>query len=130
MITLAIRTDNPDAELHILRDTKIVMSRRWRAHRELSDTLHSELAKLLETLHMHQDDISNVVAYQGPGSFTGLRIGLATANALAYSLHVPIVGASGDGWIVNGLNQLSTSEPGKYVQPVYGANPHTTKPVK
>lgn len=35
-------------------------------------------------------DIKNIVAVNGPGSFTGLRIGLSQAKTLAYSLNVPI----------------------------------------
>lgn len=130
MITLAICTNNPDAELHILRYEEVIASRQWRAHRQLSDTLHRELIQLLAKASLNVDDITGVVVHQGPGSFTGLRIGFAAANALAYSLHVPIVGASGDDWVADGLERLSTGEPGNCVQPIYGADPHTTKPRK
>jgi tRNA threonylcarbamoyl adenosine modification protein YeaZ len=39
-------------------------------------------------------DLTGVIVGTGPGSFTGLRIGLATAKTIAYTLDVPIVGAS------------------------------------
>lgn len=125
-----MRTDNPDAELYLIQGGEAVSSRRWQAHRQLSDTLHSELIELLADASAGFSDVVGVVVYQGPGSFTGLRIGLATANAYAYSLHVPIAGASGDSWIIDGIKKLSTTKAGHYIQPMYGADPHTTRPRK
>lgn len=49
---------------------------------------------LLETLlQQHQltlQDMSSIEVVEGPGSFTGLRVGIAIANALAFTLGVPI----------------------------------------
>lgn len=39
--------------------------------------------------------IEKVIVHQGPGGFTGLRVGVATANALAYALGLPVVGVAG-----------------------------------
>jgi tRNA threonylcarbamoyladenosine biosynthesis protein TsaB len=36
-------------------------------------------------------DIEGVVCFKGPGSFTGLRIGLTVGNALAYAQNIPVV---------------------------------------
>lgn len=129
-MVLVMRTDSSDAELHLIKGERAVSSRQWQAYHQLSDTLHSELIELLADARAGFSDIAGVVAYQGPGSFTGLRIGLATANAYAYSLHVPIVGVSGDSWIIDGIKKISTAKAGHYIQPMYGADPRTTRPRK
>ncbi|MDI3309913.1 MAG: tRNA (adenosine(37)-N6)-threonylcarbamoyltransferase complex dimerization subunit type 1 TsaB [Thermoanaerobacterium sp.] len=50
-----------------------------------------ELLKMAET---KKEEITHIAVCEGPGSFTGLRIGAATAKGLAQSLDVPIVGVS------------------------------------
>lgn len=57
---------------------------------ELLTTLDALLGEVGATLV----DVAAVVVGTGPGSFTGLRVGLATAKALAYGLHRPIVGVA------------------------------------
>jgi tRNA threonylcarbamoyladenosine biosynthesis protein TsaB len=68
--------------------------------------------------------------YKGPGSFTGLRIGLSIGNALANSFDIPIVGETGDDWIQHGLKRLEDQENDKIVMPEYGAPVHITKQKK
>ncbi len=59
-----------------------------------SEILPGEIEKLLTAHQLMLKDVTGFVVGLGPGSFTGLRIGLATAKGLAYALKVPIVGAS------------------------------------
>lgn len=59
-----------------------------------SDLLPSAIEELLKEAGFPLEKLSGVVVGLGPGSFTGLRIGLATAKALAYAFEIPLVGAS------------------------------------
>jgi tRNA threonylcarbamoyl adenosine modification protein YeaZ len=59
-----------------------------------AETLLGRLEQLLETGGHHQRDVGLVVYGRGPGTFTGLRIGLATAKGMAISHGAPIVGVS------------------------------------
>lgn len=47
-------------------------------------------AELLKKNKVSFQDITNISVVTGPGSFTGLRVGIAIANALSFSLGVPI----------------------------------------
>jgi len=59
-----------------------------------AETLLGKLEQLLEAGGHHQRDVGLIVYGRGPGTFTGLRIGLATAKGMALSHGAPIVGVS------------------------------------
>jgi tRNA threonylcarbamoyladenosine biosynthesis protein TsaB len=65
-----------------------------RNHESHSERLLPALEWLLATLGHALGDIAAVAVSQGPGSFTGLRSGIATAKGLAFSLRVPLYGVS------------------------------------
>jgi len=70
------------------------------------------------------------VVYKGPGSFTGLRIGISVANALAYGLNVPIVSTTGKDWQLQGIDRLKKGKNETSAVPDYGSEPHITLPTK
>lgn len=73
-------------------DGNILRSRSWPSAHRHGEQLLSELEALLHEVQASTGQLSGIVVGTGPGSFTGLRIGLATAKVLAYSLAVPLVG--------------------------------------
>ena len=129
---LALRTDKPEAELVLFSaaGTEQIDSVTWQAHRELSDTLLLKIDELLEKNHCSKLDLSGIVIYQGPGSFTGLRIGISVANALAYSLQVPIAAAEGEDWLKAALKESIQTAGSKIISPIYGAEANITRPRK
>lgn len=57
-----------------------------------SEQLVPHINELLKMCNITKKDLKGIIVSIGPGSFTGLRIGLATAKAMAYGLRIPIVG--------------------------------------
>lgn len=130
MIILTLKTDNPEAEIGLFDDEKQLTYETWQAHRQLAETIHQKIDEILKQHNMSLQDVEGLVAYKGPGSFTGLRIGLSVANALAYGLSKPIVGATGMDWKASGMQRLRGNESDTAVMPEYGAPVHITKPKK
>lgn len=124
---LTIRTERPEAEISLVDGSKTIIEYKWLAHRQLAETIHTKIKQLLEEKGSTLSDLKGVVVYRGPGSFTGLRIGVSVANALSDSLRIPIVSSTGNSWRVEGLAKLSADDNEVIVQPMYGASPHITK---
>ena len=62
---------------------------------------------LLSSLDIDPQALEAVIVVQGPGSYTGLRVGMATAKAICQGLHIPIIGVSSLETMANQLPQAS-----------------------
>ena len=113
-----------------LIDNGIDQSYEWAADRSLARDM---LAYLRDKLADHDKtfvDITGIGVCRGPGSFTGLRIGMVVLNTLASSLHIPIVGATGEAWQQGTLDRLERGENDRIVMPEYGSEANITTPRK
>lgn len=128
---LTLRTDKPDAEIGLFDGEGKLAYLVWPAHRQLAETVHVKIDEVLKSQDKNLNDISGIVVFKGPGSFTGLRIGLSVANALADSLKVPIIGLEGEElWLEKGLKALNSGQDDGIIMPEYGAPVHITAPNK
>ena len=130
MIILSIRTDKPESEIGLFNDHQQLGYFVWEAHRTLSETIHSKIEEILNKSSISLKDVQGIIVFQGPGSFTGLRIGISVANALAYGLGVPIVARQDPKWLEQGISDLLSGCNDKIVQAFYGQEAKTTKPKK
>ncbi len=129
---LTIRTDKPEAEVGIYNmDGEQLSYYTWQAHRQLSSTLLGVIRDELQKQNAVFDAIGGVLVFRGPGSFTGLRIGITVANTLSHGLSVPIVGIADEHeWLERGLAKLKDGESDQLVMPEYGAEAHITQQKK
>ena len=128
MLTLTIRTDKPDAEIGLYEDDKQLAYVTWLAHRQLAETMHGQVRELLHSQDKMLQDLTAIACYAGPGSFTGLRIGLSVANALSYALQVPIVAETGGDWQDRAIKRLQNGDVDPLAVPQYGTEVHITLP--
>lgn len=126
---LAVDTSTPTCRVWLVNgpDRKFYS---WEAGRGLADGLIGYLRSILQENDARWPDITGVVAYQGPGSFTGLRIGLTVLNTIADDSSIPIVGTTGDDWLTDGLGRIERGDNDGLVMPLYGREPNITKPRK
>lgn len=89
---LAVDTATSHAAVGLGDGTVVRAARIWATGRQHGETLLAAIDALLRGEGLGVHDVRAVVVGTGPGAFTGLRVGLATAKTLAHGLRVPIVG--------------------------------------
>jgi tRNA threonylcarbamoyladenosine biosynthesis protein TsaB len=89
VLTLAFDTATSAATTALVRDGDVLGESVSRAIRVLEDA-----HELLRENGADQRELTGIVVGTGPGSFTGLRMGVATARGLALALDVPVTGVS------------------------------------
>lgn len=127
---LTLDTSAPECRMSLMDDQRAVASKNWQADRRLALELLGQLEAFLLENNLSFKDLSGLIVFRGPGSFTGLRIGITVMNTLADSLDIPIVGEIGEPWQVKGAERINSGKVDKIVLPEYGSAPHITKPTK
>jgi tRNA threonylcarbamoyladenosine biosynthesis protein TsaB len=107
MNILAFETGNFSFSAALLRKEEVLVNESLEAERGQDRILISLLSKMLEKAGLVFKDISLIVTTTGPGSFTGLRVGLAAAKGFHLALGVPVIGVSSFQWYCQSLLQKS-----------------------
>ena len=100
MLTLAFDTATSAATTALVRDGEVLGEAVSRAVRVLEDA-----DELLRAGGVERSELTGIVVGTGPGSFTGMRLGLAAARGLALALDLPVAG-------VSTLDALAAGAPG------------------
>jgi len=92
MIVLGIETATVICSVGLAKDEQVIGEIRLAVKNIHAEVLTESIRDLLGVLQISFSDLDGIAVSIGPGSFTGLRIGVATAKGLAFSLSKPIVG--------------------------------------
>ncbi|MCL2063854.1 MAG: tRNA (adenosine(37)-N6)-threonylcarbamoyltransferase complex dimerization subunit type 1 TsaB [Candidatus Cloacimonetes bacterium] len=91
MCILAIETAISSGSIGILKENKIVYQDYAEVLTTHSETIMTRIENGLKTVKIDKSDLKAVSISIGPGSFTGLRIGLATAKGISTGLRIPLI---------------------------------------
>src|SRR5437773_1415906 len=94
MRVLALDTTTRAGSVAVVDDERVVAERRGDESRTHAERLPVEITALLESCGLALPDVDRFAVAIGPGSFTGLRIGIATIQGLAFVTERPVVGVS------------------------------------
>lgn len=94
MLILGIETSAKACSAALCRDGELLAQSYERTGLTHSRTLLPMIENMLSNTETPKDAIDMVAVAQGPGSFTGIRIGISTAKGLCWGLDIPAVGVS------------------------------------
>lgn len=94
MKILAIDTSNQPLAVALTADDQVLAERETNKSRNHSLQLLPLIDDMMQEANWHPADLTRVVVAQGPGSYTGVRIGVTTAKTLATTLNIELVGVS------------------------------------
>ena len=94
MISLYIDTSSSYLYSALIKDKKILQEVKENYGQELSVEALPQIIKLFEKASITPKDIEKIFVVVGPGSFTGIRIGVTIAKTMAFSLKISIIPVS------------------------------------
>ncbi|MBP7248011.1 MAG: tRNA (adenosine(37)-N6)-threonylcarbamoyltransferase complex dimerization subunit type 1 TsaB [Negativicutes bacterium] len=108
-LILALETSSLVSSIALIEESKLRAEITIENSRHHSENLVPHIEQLFSLGAVKKEDLSAVAVAVGPGSFTGLRIGIGTAKSIAYGLGIPIIGIStlkGLAWNLYGEGSL------------------------
>lgn len=117
-----VKEDSSKIEIKLAKGNIIVAKKVVGAKARQSEKLISAIDSVLKQAGAGLNKIKRIQVENSGGSFTALRIGIATANALAYSLKIPVEGKNG--------TKIKNKHDFDIVKPIYDKDPNITISVK
>ena len=108
MISLFIDTSDSDVSIAIIKEGNLINLIQESIPNEHSIYTVKYIDEILKKSNLEPNSIDNIMVVSGPGSFTGLRIGLTIAKTYAYLLKKDII-------LVSSLKMLALSTEGEYI---------------
>lgn len=90
-LLLCIDTAQETASVCLTNDDRIVGSSANNEQRDHAAWLHQAINNLLQQQNLSINAIDAIAVSNGPGSYTGLRVGLSAAKGLCYALNIPLI---------------------------------------
>lgn len=87
MISLFLDTSSSYLTLAILKDGKELKSLYEYLDKDMSKETLNKIKIIMDSLNLKPNDVSNIIVVTGPGSYTGLRVGVTIAKTYAWGLH-------------------------------------------
>lgn len=122
MILCVDTTQNGKMEIALKKKGKVTARKIIATHRDEAEKLLAAIDKLLKVNKLMLKDIRGIEVKNVGGSFTSLRIGVVTANALGYALGVPVKSGNRD----KGLGIRKKKLKFDVVNPIYNKGPNIT----
>ena len=91
MISLFLDTCSQIIRLGVLSDSKLIDYTEFTNDNKLSEKLLPAMKEMLEKNKYRVNDLNRIYISVGPGSFTGIRIGVTVAKVIAWSLNIDII---------------------------------------
>ena len=114
MIKLFIDTATSRLIVGIYKDNKELYLENVEAHNDLSSRVLPTIKKICEEVNIKINDVDEIYVVNGPGSFTGIRVGVTIAKTLAWSLNKKI-------YTVSELQLQASGGKSKYIVPMIDA---------
>ncbi len=93
MYILAINTGGFKTETALLKEESnklvLISEKSWNAEKSEAEKLLPQIAELLKKNNISFRDLRGIITVKGPGTFTGLRVGVTVSNTISFLLNIP-----------------------------------------
>ncbi|MDB5275060.1 MAG: TsaB protein required for threonylcarbamoyladenosine ((6)A) formation in tRNA [Ferruginibacter sp.] len=90
-LLLNIDTASNIAVVSIAKDGYILQEATNKEQKDHASFLHIAIKSICQTAGVNLNQLNAIAVVAGPGSYTGLRVGMASAKGLCYTLHIPLI---------------------------------------
>lgn len=120
---LQLDTSTPVCTVSLSRDGKVMGVIHADGHNVHASSLTTQISRLMEEQHLQYSDLAAVAVGKGPGSYTGLRIGVSTAKGICFAANLPLIAVDSLQMLAMGFQakHISGQSPGTLLCPMIDA---------